>query len=405
MKVLGMISGIGSMLIGAKQQGWDIVGNIEWRPYYHTGTFEYNFPGSFMVKKVEDLSYEQSERCKDLDLIIGHTECGNYSNLRTKKQAMIHNMADIPDFINAVKKFSPKMFAMDNLPKSLISADWQWYHEQLPEYDILFEWVSNYNYGNIQKHRRRLFVIGAKKELGFHFIPNEKPNHATIQDIIGDLPIDYDIPEINHVHAKIGDKILGWNTYNFGLTKDDPILTLERFQQAIRSYPSNSLLPYINRKGETKLRPGYFKVALDRHSPVLTGGGSALDNHYRDDTLQPLTQRERARIQGAPDSFLFMPVEITDYKEYSNIYKQIGKFMSVQFCTYLTQYIMDFLSGPVYSEDYSCKRLAKPDPFVDKNRMEYCVNVGYEHHDKVCQHCWLKNKCPKKVPTLFSILK
>ena len=56
MKALGMICGIGSMLIGAKRQGYDIVGNIEWRPGYWTGTFEHNFPGAFMVKNLKSLT-------------------------------------------------------------------------------------------------------------------------------------------------------------------------------------------------------------------------------------------------------------------------------------------------------------------------------------------------------------
>src|SRR5574344_1683906 len=89
LKALGMISGVGSMLIGAKRQGYDIVGNIEWRQYYHTGTFEHNFPGSFMVDTLEEVTPEQIESCQDLDLIIGHTECGNFSNLRVNKSNAI----------------------------------------------------------------------------------------------------------------------------------------------------------------------------------------------------------------------------------------------------------------------------------------------------------------------------
>ena len=47
MKVLGVFGGIGSMMIGAKKQGYQVIGNIEDRKYFFTGTFEYNFPGAF----------------------------------------------------------------------------------------------------------------------------------------------------------------------------------------------------------------------------------------------------------------------------------------------------------------------------------------------------------------------
>ena len=43
MKVLGVFGGIGSMMIGAKQQGYEVIGNIEERPMFFTGTFEANF--------------------------------------------------------------------------------------------------------------------------------------------------------------------------------------------------------------------------------------------------------------------------------------------------------------------------------------------------------------------------
>ena len=49
MKVLGVFGGIGSMMIGAKKQGYQVIGNIEDRKYFFTGTFEYNFPGAFFV--------------------------------------------------------------------------------------------------------------------------------------------------------------------------------------------------------------------------------------------------------------------------------------------------------------------------------------------------------------------
>jgi len=71
-RALGVTCGIGSMLIGARQAGFDIVGNIEWRKYYHTGTFEYNFPGAFMVKELSALSPRIIRSLRGIDLVMGH---------------------------------------------------------------------------------------------------------------------------------------------------------------------------------------------------------------------------------------------------------------------------------------------------------------------------------------------
>jgi site-specific DNA-cytosine methylase len=124
MRALGVTCGIGSMLYGARKSGFKIVGNIEWRPYYHTGTFEHNFKDAFMVKKVTDLNPDQIKDLQDVDLIMGHTECGSYSTLSNTVVAkegaefmnmMRNSMGDIPEFIDTVSLFQPKYFAMDNL--------------------------------------------------------------------------------------------------------------------------------------------------------------------------------------------------------------------------------------------------------------------------------------------------
>lgn len=59
------------MLIGARDAGFEVVGNIEWRKYYHArdeqgrNTFTENFPGAFLVNKIDDLTPEQLEAATD----------------------------------------------------------------------------------------------------------------------------------------------------------------------------------------------------------------------------------------------------------------------------------------------------------------------------------------------------
>jgi site-specific DNA-cytosine methylase len=401
MKALGMISGVGSMLIGAKRQGYDIVGNIEWRQYYHSGTFEYNFPGSFMVDTLKDLTPEQLESCKDLDLLIGHTECGNFSNLRADKNNKIDagDKGDIPQLIEAVQKLRPKFFVMDNLPKSLIVADWAWYMENLPDYDIHFEWINNHGYGNIQKNRKRLFVIGSLRELGFYFIPGESEHDTTVLERLEEISPDAE----NNDNLCVDDTLRGWARYNFDekyleCSKDENQLTLKEFQDIIRDYPCNLNFPRINKKGEHKFRIGFSKINVDGPALVLSGGGgAAFDNHFRSDTLMPFTIRERAKIQGCPDDFVFLPKGVSKQnKDYQNLIKQTGKFMPVEFCTFITQQIKDFLEGNRDEGNYTQKRLINPNNYVDQNKYGFCQTVGYSNQGKVCEFCGSKKYCKSK---------
>lgn len=397
MKALGMICGVGSMLIGAKRQGYDIVGNIEWRQYYHTGTFEYNFPGSFMIDRLEDLDREKLQECQDLDLIIGHTECGNFSNLRADKNTAIDrgDKGDIPQFVEAVQKLRPKFFVMDNLPKSLIVADWAWYMENLPDYDIHFEWINNYGYGNVQKNRKRLFVIGSLRELGFYFIPGEFEHDTTVLERVSEISPDAENNDKLDLDAIYG----GWTRYQFdpsyiGKSVDENRMTLREFQSRIKDYPNNINFPYFNKKGEQKFKIGFSKINVDGPAMVLSGGGACYDNHFRSDTLYPFTIRERAKIQGCPDDFVFFPKGVTQTgKQYGSLIKQTGKFMPVEFCTFITQQIKDFLGGTRKEEDYSQKRLINPNNYVDQNKYDFCQMVGYSNQEKVCKFCGSKKYC------------
>lgn len=391
LRAIGVTSGIGSMLIGARSAGFEIVGNIEWRKYYHTGTFEYNFPGSFMVHSYGEVENDVGS----IDLAIGHPECGNFSNLRTTSKVAPDDPGDIPVFTELIQKIRPRYFVMDNLPGSLVAYPMSKWHEELPGYELYPEWVSNYHYGNTQKNRKRFFLIGARSGEGYVFVPGEFEHGKTLMDVVRDLP-EYDIPEINHMHAR-DDRIIpcGWAAHQLGIVRDGNKITLGELKDYIRDYPTGRNFEYLNLKGELKLRPGYCKIKMDHCSPVMTGGGSALDNHYREDTLNPLTIRERARIQGCPDSFIFQPVDYFDRTDLRNaymaVYKQSGKFMPVEFCDYVCRQISDNIRKRVRT--YRGRRVANPNPHVDGAKKWYCENVGYENQELACEFCWMNTSC------------
>ncbi len=91
----------------------------------------------------------------DIHLITGKTGCSPYDPLKDIRH-------DIPDFMEKVSAITPKFFVMENKVESLTKADWSFYADVLPEYDIFFEDIG-----------KKLFVIGARKELRFCFIPDK----------------------------------------------------------------------------------------------------------------------------------------------------------------------------------------------------------------------------------------
>jgi len=330
MKAFGFTCGIGSMLYGARNAGYEIVGNIEWRPYYHTGTFERNFQEAFMTKSINEMDSGKLSKVKGVDLLLGHTECGNYSNLTNTSKAvggqeMLDairlDMGDIPDFINAVNFFRPKYFAMDNLPGSLLAVPLSMYRLELGDYNVEAHLISNYHYGNIQKHRIRLFIIGRRKELPFKFVSGEFNHETTTFNIIGDLG-ETPRPEINHVplldHEFLTDGQIG--------LESGENLNVRDIKTVFCELGEGQTWKYTTRSGVKKMKAGYVMTYRDKFCHTLTGRNSIF--HY---TGRPLTIRERARIQGLGDDFIFVGRENS-----VDFIKQTGKCMPIQWCEYLS---------------------------------------------------------------------
>lgn len=401
MKVLGVFGGIGSMMIGAKQQGYEVIGNIEERPMFFTGTFEANFPGAFMVNSIGDLTQEQKERCKDIDLILGHPKCGSFSTLRhvneTLEDARKELAGNFEKFINSVNYFKPKFFAIDNLPKSLTEFTYKDWSEKLPDYDIHFEYISNRNYGNVQL-RKRLFIIGSKKELGFYFIPSEFENNETLLERIN--KISPDAP--NNQQWKKSDIVEGWYRHEFVKdfvaykTPEDRI-TYEEFAEFLKPQKLNKPIVCYNKKQQLTSRLGKTVIDINGMAKTVTGGNTGHHYMFRSDTFMPFTIRERAKIGGCPDDFIFLPNQENEIKSWHNdLIHQTGKFMPVEFTTFLTKQIKDFLEGKRDESTYTKQRLVKSKEEVDENKYLYCKNVGYTNQEKVCEFCGCKEYCKKR---------
>lgn len=67
--------------------------------------------------------------------------------------------------------------------------------------------------------------------------------------------------------------------------------------------------------------------------------------------------------------------------------------MPVEFCTFLTQQIKNFLEGTRGEGDYTQKRLINPNNYVDQNKYGFCQTVGYSNQGKVCEFCGSKKYC------------
>lgn len=399
---IGFTSGIGSMLVGAKEAGFRVVGNIEWRDYYRfraeantPNTFVHNFPGAFMARGINDVPQDLIPGT--IDFAAGHPECGLYSQLRHSvagrdASAMVGDVGDIPLFLEYVAKLQPRFFLMDDLPDSFQALPMQAYVDLLPDYDLFPEWVSNWGYGNIQKYRNRMFIVGARKSEKFVFVPGERAHKETTQTIIEDLMDsagDGTIPN----HANIDPDRKPGRFVNLRFLGDSATWT--ETMEYMRSNNLRGSKPYYNLKGELKKRPGTIDPKWDGMCPVLSGGYSP----FHPVLWRPLSVRERARIQGFPDDFVFYHdkagPEARVWEPYSSDgnrgVKQTGKAMPVQFCSYVMKQVAAHIKGTPFKA--SGERVLKANDKITEAKYQFCKISGYADQDRACNNCWKKNTC------------
>lgn len=401
LRALGVTCGIGSMLIGARQAGFDVVGNIEWRKYYHLrdaqgrNTFTENFSGAFFKYNDSLLTPEEETIATGCDIVLGHPECGAFSNLRNVKSANYDNPCDIPLFVELVAKFRPRFFVMDDLPPSFAAYPMARYVDLLHDYDLFPEWVSNYHYGNVQKHRKRMFMIGALKSERWAFVPNEIENGRTVADEIADLEDFVGTGVPNHdVHNEGGVSNCSRSPVGGPGSK---YLSWKELSEWFRDRPPGTIYSYVRPDGREVCKFGLARLHWDSHSHVLHGGRPLVHTNR----CYPLTIRERARIQGFPDDFVFYGTKFDaegkwDHEKNSAMIKQTGKAMPVQFCRYVSRQIAAHCRGEPFVT--SGKRVLTPNKYVDAAKTWYCANVGYADQEKACKNCWLYDACDVRGP-------
>lgn len=393
MKAVGFTCGIGSMLVGARQEGFEIIGNIEWRPYYHysdlqgNNTFVKNFPSSLFYSSKKDLLKDEEEAFKNVELAMGHPECGNYSNLVATSQTAEglakkrKDPGDIPIFVDLVKTFQPEFFVQDNLPGSLLGYSIEKWAKNLPEYDLFPEWVSNWGYGNAQKFRNRFFMIGAKKKYKYVFVPKEIEHEKTLRSVLEGLP-----PVNNDKHT-----INGRTSHGIGVYHDD-YMTLAEYHKFWRESEEGTTIPYKASDGTWKKHIAHRKAFKDRYIPVITGNTPVVNPF----TCFPFNVRERCRIQGLPDDFIIYGTKLNHEGEWNffrnlPVIRQTGKCMPVEFCRYISGQIKQHLNGDLSYREFP-SRVIKDNQHISAAKSWYCENVGYPDQKLACSFCGV-TKC------------
>ncbi|WP_207497059.1 DNA cytosine methyltransferase [Aridibaculum aurantiacum] len=296
-----------------------------------------------------------------VDLIIGGPPCQAYSlagrsRSATKMEGDPRNYLFV-EYANYLAFYKPKMFVFENV-LGLKSAKRGFYLEQMEKlfldrgYKMKLFTVEANNFGVLQR-RRRVIIIGWKKDLNLE-IPNlEEVKHqtkSTVADVLVDLPVLLAGAGIDKYQAYAGDtnQYLINNCIRNGIDVLTQHISRPHNQQdkkiyriAIKKWKrSGERLNYNDLPDELKThnnRTSFFDrfkvVADDLPYSQTVVAHIAKDGHYyiHPDIKQirSLTVREAARLQSFPDDYYFEGVKPSDIKRKLSFnrtaaFKQIG---------------------------------------------------------------------------------
>ncbi len=242
----------------------------------------------------------------DIDLVSGGPPCQGFS--KQKRGAHLGDSRNelVDEYIRIIRELNPRFFLFENVAifgqkrgKKHIENMLSYFND----YDLNPAFYNAANYG-LPQTRQRYIIVGKRKDIKTAYeIPLPTVDKwLTIADVFKDLP---EPPEDYTEHSKYPNhqraKVTGLNIHRFrfvpqgGGWQDIPI----------------ELRLKCHRVADTKSGGWpdvYGRLEWNGQCPTITGGFDSFTRgrygHPFHD--RPITPREAARIQGFPDSFIFL---------------------------------------------------------------------------------------------------
>jgi site-specific DNA-cytosine methylase len=290
--VLGVNSGMGVSLYPFKEH---VIANIECRPIFHTPKdvqWRANFGETPLFKALMNIG-------DNIDLLVSSPDCGSGSILRmsrAKKYGDHKENKSLAMFFTGVDMYKPKFILFENLDglfKSFPEAD---FDELLADYRLIKHSASVKMWGNSQIYRKRLIIVGIRKDLPekidkYFKLPDLRHKNKTCFELYGDLDQGEDNLwglEIGHVRENPMEVI----TIYAGKKMRNCEIT-EYWQTVLKG----------KKRWEVTDRKFNRAPGVYRNNKRDYPATARKANRQFDHNGLMLTPRQLARVQGVPDDF------------------------------------------------------------------------------------------------------
>lgn len=293
-KVVDLFAGAGGLTHGFSNADYDVLFGVEWDAYA-ARTYAANYKHPMLNEDITKLDATAlREQYGQADIVIGGPPCQGFS-MAGKRNSNDPRNSLFMEYLRFVRAFEPKYFVMENVPGILtmktaegtLVVDILRSEVEKTGYHLKWKILLACDYGVPQK-RRRVIFLGWKDGVAEPFHPeptHTKDTRVCMRDVL--LPKE-EVPEKYYHSQKMIDGFIARKEKNkadgkgFGaqiIRDDEPCFTI-----SARYYKDGS-------------------DALVRYS----------DTEYR-----RLTEKEAARVQSFPDTFVWPCSGVQTYKQIGN---------------------------------------------------------------------------------------
>jgi DNA (cytosine-5)-methyltransferase 1 len=329
MRIASFFSGIGGMDLGFEQAGFSTVWANE-NQASAAQMFSANFPNSFIDTRSLD-QIDLTEIPNDVDGFIGGPPCQSWSIAGAHRGDSDPRGAILWTYVGAIEAKKPNFFVLENVPGLTSSLHRRSYRQLLTRlsdagYSISHGVLNAQNYGAPQA-RKRLFIVGYRKELSLRFSTPEKGHKVTLRESLRGLDKNGAVP------LKSTDR---------GFKETEPVTAHHYLGQDYFSYI------YMSRNRVPKWEDMAFTVQASASHAQIHPSAPPMEKVDKDiyrfapgyeHLYRRISVRESARIQTFPDDFLIK------YESISKGYRMVGNAVPVALAKAVAMRIMSDLGA------------------------------------------------------------
>jgi len=288
--IVGLSCGVGVSLYPFLSDS-QVIANVETRAdFYLQGSpeqFRLNFPGGVM--------WSDPQGYKGLlnrtDIVMSQPKCGNSSVLaysRGKKMTSHKGDPSLDLAMEGIKYLDPKVFLLENLPALLNTYSEKDLRQFFHHHRLHFHHVSVSEFGNSQKTRKRLVIVGVHRHLkrsGTIF--KELGEVYPVKSLLHTGDLIYGTPENGHFRPSFDERIALYGGRQ---------ASYREIMELWEELPGKKRIATPDENFNTA--PGVYRDLADDYPATIRKSNRCFGPHGL-----TYTPRERARIQGIPDTF------------------------------------------------------------------------------------------------------